>query len=55
METDKLSYTEKDVSYWKTRSERSLSTWQARDGESSSSIETVMQTITDPPTDEVPF
>jgi hypothetical protein len=55
METDKLSYTEKDVSYWKTRSERSLNTWQARDGESSSSIETVMQTITDPPADEVPF
>jgi len=54
-ETDKLSYTEKDVAYHKTRAERSLNTWKSRDGETASSIETVARTITDPPEDEVPF
>ena len=54
-ETDKLSYTEKDVAYHKTRAERSLNSWKSRDGETASSIETVARTITDPPEDEVPF
>jgi len=54
-ETGNLLYTEKDVSYWKTRAERSLNSWKSRDGESVSSIETVASTITDPPTDKVPF
>ena len=54
-ETDKLSYTEKDVAYHKTRAERSLNTWKSRDGETASSIETVARTITDPPEDKVPF
>ena len=55
IETDKLSYTEKDVAYHKTRAERNLNTWQSRDGESISSIETVASTITDLPEDKVPF
>ena len=54
METDELSYTEKDVSFWKTRSERSLSSWQAMDGQSKSSVETIVQSITDPP-EKAPF
>ena len=55
METDKLSYTEKDVTYWKNRAERSLNAWKTRNGESPSSIETVIKSITDPPSTEVPF
>jgi hypothetical protein len=54
-EAGNLLYTEKDVSYWKTRAERSLNSWKSRDGESVSSIETVASTITDPPKDKVPF
>ena len=55
MDTDQLSYTEKDVSFWKTRSERGLSSWQqARNGESETSVEAVVQSITDAP-DDAPF
>ena len=55
MDTDQLSYTEKDVSFWKTRSERGLSSWQqARNGESETSVEAVVQSITDLPED-APF
>jgi len=55
MDTDKLSYTEENVAFWKSRAERSLNTFQSRNGESPSSIETVIKSITDPPTTEVPF
>ena len=55
METDKLSYTEENVAFWKSRAERSLNTFQSMNGESPSSIETVIKSITDPPTTEVPF
>ena len=55
METDKLSYTEKNVAFWKNRAEISLNMFQNRNGESPSSIETVVKSITDPPTTEVPF
>ena len=55
METDQLSYTEKDVSFWKSRSERSLSSYQqAKNGESETSVEAVVQSITDAP-DDAPF
>tara|TARA_R100000789_G_scaffold60445_1_gene57997 strand:+ start:489 stop:1049 length:561 start_codon:yes stop_codon:yes gene_type:complete len=55
MDTDKLSYTEENVAFWKSRAERGLNTFQSRNGESPSSIETVIKSITDPPTTEVPF
>ena len=54
METDKMSYTEKDVSYWKNRVERDLNTWQSRNGESESAIMATEQSITDLPEGEEP-
>ena len=55
METDKLSYTEKNVSFWKNRAENSLNAFQSSNGQSTSSLETVIKSITDPPSTEVPF
>ena len=56
METDELSYTEKDVSFWKTRSERSLSSWRATNGQTKTSVEAIAQAVTDPPeTSKAPF
>jgi len=54
METDELSYTEKDVSFWKTRSERSLSSWQATNGQTKTSMDAIAQSVTDPP-EKAPF
>ena len=54
METDELSYTEKDVSFWKTRSERSLSSWQATNGQTKTSMDATAQSVTDPP-EKAPF
>ena len=57
-ESDQLSYTEKDVSYWKNRSERSLNSWQSMNGESKTSVDTITRSIPRdlPPTDgKAPF
>ena len=51
-EENHLSYTEDDVSYWKTRAERSLAQKQAMSGESDSSIEAIESSVeTDLPED----
>ena len=48
--SNELSYTEQDVSFWKTRSERSLSSWQAKDGQTETSVNAIAQSVTDIPT-----
>ena len=45
METDKLSYTEKDVSYWKNRSERSLVSYQSMNGQSKTSVDAISRSL----------
>ena len=50
MDTDELSYTDNDVSFWKTRSERSLNSWQAKDGQTETSVNAITQSVTDIPT-----
>ena len=51
-EEKQLSYTEEDVSYWKTRAERSLAQKEAMSGESNSSIEAIENSVeTDLPED----
>ena len=52
--SNELSYTEKDVSFWKTRSERSLSSWQATNGQTKTSMDATAQSVTDPP-EKAPF
>ena len=49
-----LPYTEDDVSYWKTRAERSLAQKEAMSGESESSVEAISNSI-DPLPEEAPF
>jgi len=49
-----LSYTEDDVSYWKTRAERSLAQKEAMSGESESSVEAISNSI-DPLPEKAPF
>jgi len=47
METEKLSYTDKDVSFWKTRSERSLSQYQSMNGQSRTSVDAISHSISE--------
>ncbi len=49
-----LPYTEDDVSYWKTRAERSLAQKEAMSGESESSVEAISNSI-DPLPEKAPF
>jgi len=48
--SSEIPYTEKDVSFWKTRSERSLNSWQAKDGQTETSVNAITQSVTDIPT-----
>jgi len=47
METEKLSYTDKDVSFWKTRSERSLVSYQSMNGQSKTSVDAISHSISE--------